>query len=148
MLANTDAAYMATKHAAVAFAEWLAIRYRSRGITVSALCPLGVRTQMLTKPMEMGSIAVAGVLAGGRVLEPEEVADAVIRGLSAERFLILPHEEVRERIVKKATNRDVWLMTMERQFGVSNGCASSVSPSLKSSAHSSSSGSRDSISNP
>jgi NAD(P)-dependent dehydrogenase (short-subunit alcohol dehydrogenase family) len=117
MLANADPAYMATKHAAIAFAEWLAIRYRSRGITVSALCPLGVRTQMLTKPIEIGSSAIAGVLAGGKVLEPEEVAAAVVRGLSTERFLILPHEEVRERIVKKAIDRDVWLTMMEHQFG-------------------------------
>jgi len=123
MLANIDAAYMATKHAALAFAEWLAIRYRSCGIIVSALCPLGVRTQLLTTPMALGSSAIAGVLAGGKILEPAEVADAVVRGLSAERFLILPHEEVRERIVRKATDRDLWLTTMERQFGISNGAA-------------------------
>lgn len=121
LLANAEAPYMVSKHAAVAFAEWLAINYRSRGITVSALCPLGVRTDMLTRPMAEGNAAIAGVLAGGNVLEPEDVADAVMRGLAAERFLILPHEEVRERIVRKAQDRDAWITTMERQYSIAGG---------------------------
>ena len=83
-------AYSVTKHAAVAFAEWLAIHYGDRGIGVSCLCPQGVRT-----PMLMGA-AAAG--AGGHLtpgmISPEEVAEAVVAGLRREEFLILPHPEV------------------------------------------------------
>ena len=81
-----SAPYAVTKHAAVAFAEWLAITYGDRGIKVSCLCPQGVRTPMLE-----GASAVARNLLGESAIEPEVVADAVIGGLAAERFLILPH---------------------------------------------------------
>jgi NAD(P)-dependent dehydrogenase (short-subunit alcohol dehydrogenase family) len=101
-------AYSVTKHAAVGFAEWLAIAYGDRGIRVSCLCPQGVRTPML--------------LAGGEaaphlardVLEPEDVAEAVVRGLEREEFLILPHPQVREYWARKAADPDRWLAGMRR----------------------------------
>jgi len=103
-------AYSVTKHAAVAFAEWLAIHYRDRGIVVSCLCPQGVRT-----PMLMGA-AAAG--AGGHLtpgmISPEEVAQAVVAGLRREEFLILPHPEVREFFQRKALDYDRWLSGMRR----------------------------------
>lgn len=99
-----DAAYTATKHAAVAFAESLAVAYGGQGIKVSALCPQGVRTAMTEDP------AVAAVLgAFGRMLTPEQVADAVIEGLADERFLILPHPEVAQYEQGRAADRDGWL---------------------------------------
>ena len=127
LLANRNAPYMATKHAAVAFAEWLAIQYRSRGLIVSALCPLGVQTSMLDRLMADDGVAAAGVLAGGEVLQPEQVAGAVIEGIAAQRFLILPHEAVRDRIVSKASDRDRWIGSMERQYGIVTG-APAVGP--------------------
>ncbi len=127
LLANRNAPYMATKHAAVAFAEWLAIQYRSRGLIVSALCPLGVQTSMLDRLMADDGVAAAGVLAGGEVLQPEQVARAVIEGIAAQRFLILPHEAVRDRIVSKASDRDRWIGSMERQYGIVTG-APAVGP--------------------
>lgn len=120
LLANRNAPYMVTKHAAVAFAEWLAIQYRSRGLIVSALCPLGVQTSMLARLMTEDGVAAAGVLAGGGVLQPEQVAKIVIQGIDAERFLILPHEAVRDRVVSKATDRDLWIGSMEQQYGIVN----------------------------
>ena len=90
-----DAPYAVTKHAAVAFAEWLAITYGDRGIRVSALCPQGVRTPMLDRRARRRATSGARVTAAsGAVLTPEQVADAVVDGLAAERFLILPHPEV------------------------------------------------------
>lgn len=118
LLANRDAPYMVTKHAAVAFAEWLAIQHRLEGIGVSALCPLGVRTPMVSRALAQDAAAVAGVLAGGDLIEPERVADCVVAGLAAEEFLILPHAQVRERMVLKARDRDSWIHGMQRQYGL------------------------------
>jgi NAD(P)-dependent dehydrogenase (short-subunit alcohol dehydrogenase family) len=118
LLANMDAPYMVSKHAAVAYAEWLAIQYRVRGIGVSALCPLGVRTSMLTRLSERAPDVAAGVLAGGDLLEPEQIAESVVEGLAAETFLILPHVSVRERMVFKAESHDEWIASMQRQYGI------------------------------
>jgi NAD(P)-dependent dehydrogenase (short-subunit alcohol dehydrogenase family) len=105
------APYAVTKHAAVAFAEWLAITYGDAGVKVSVLCPQAVRTGM-TAGTESGG--VAGV---DGMLEPEAVADAVVEGLAAERFLILPHPQVAEYFRRKATDYDRWLAGMRRLQG-------------------------------
>jgi NAD(P)-dependent dehydrogenase (short-subunit alcohol dehydrogenase family) len=107
-----DAPYAVTKHAAVAFAEWLALTYGDRGIRVSALCPQGVRTPLLTAGLE--GLAGKAVAAAGTILEPEDVAEAVIAGLDAENFLILPHPEVAEYVRRKASDPDRWLSGLRR----------------------------------
>ena len=104
-----SAPYSVTKHAAVAFAEWLAVTYGDAGIRVSCLCPQGVRTNMLREAEESGT----GFLTEG-ALEPEEVAEIVIAGLRLERFLILPHPEVAEYLRRKAGDYDRWLRGMRR----------------------------------
>ncbi len=109
-----DAPYAVSKHAAVAFAEWLALTYGHRGIHVAALCPQGVRTPLLTEGLEAGEPAARAVVATGEVLEPEDVAAAVVAGLEQERFLILPHPEVAEHLRRKATDPDRWLSTLGR----------------------------------
>jgi NAD(P)-dependent dehydrogenase (short-subunit alcohol dehydrogenase family) len=105
-----SAPYSVTKHAAVSFAEWLAITYGDRGIKVSCLCPQGVKTNLLTAGALAGS---AGFLLAGAI-EPEEAAEAVVRGLSEEKFLILPHPEVAEYFRRKANDYDRWLRGMRR----------------------------------
>jgi NAD(P)-dependent dehydrogenase (short-subunit alcohol dehydrogenase family) len=104
------APYAATKHAAVALAENLAIEYHERGIYVACLCPQGVRTNMIAhrKGVEPENFLMAGSISA------EECADAVVKGLEAETFLILPHGEVAEYIVKKAENRDRWLHSLRK----------------------------------
>jgi NAD(P)-dependent dehydrogenase (short-subunit alcohol dehydrogenase family) len=110
LLTHMDAAaYSVTKHGAVALAEWLAIRYGDEGVTVSCLCPQGVRTPMLEREGAGGA-----VLAAGEVLEPEEVAGAVVAALANGRFLILPHPEVAEFERRRAADRDRWLAGMRR----------------------------------
>jgi NAD(P)-dependent dehydrogenase (short-subunit alcohol dehydrogenase family) len=104
-----SAPYAVTKHAAIAFAEWLAITYGDRGIKVSCLCPQGVRTPMLD-----GAPAAVRELLGESALEPEVVADAVIAGLADERFLILPHPEVADYFRRKADDYDRWIRGMRR----------------------------------
>lgn len=103
-----DAAYTATKHAAVGFAESLAITHREDGINVSVVCPQYVATEML------------GYTEGGpneghtRVISPAVVADSVVQGVHEERFLILPHPEVRDYVQLKAKDQDRWLKGMSR----------------------------------
>jgi NAD(P)-dependent dehydrogenase (short-subunit alcohol dehydrogenase family) len=103
------APYSVTKHAAVAFAEWLAIAYGEAGIKVSCLCPQGVRTRML-----LGADGGRESFLRAGALEPEEVAEAVVAGLDQESFLILPHPEVAEYLRRKAGDHDRWLRGMRR----------------------------------
>jgi NAD(P)-dependent dehydrogenase (short-subunit alcohol dehydrogenase family) len=104
-----SAPYSVTKHAALAFAEWLAITHGDQGIKVSALCPMGVRTDML-KRAEFGG----GAFLLESAVEPEQVAEDVVKGLDEETFLILPHPEVAEFFARKATEYDRWLRGMRR----------------------------------
>ena len=104
-----SAPYAVTKHAAVAFAEWLAITYGDQGLKVSCLCPQGVRTRMLEDADGPARAFVAAT-----AIEPARVADAVVEGLRAERFLILPHPEVGEYFRRKADDYDRWLRGMRR----------------------------------
>ena len=104
-------AYAVTKHAAVGFAEWLAISYGERGIRVSCLCPQGVRTPMLMGSSPDG-LGAAHLTPG--MLEPEDVAEAVVKSLAREEFLILPHPEVKEYFQRKASDYDRWLGGMRR----------------------------------
>jgi NAD(P)-dependent dehydrogenase (short-subunit alcohol dehydrogenase family) len=101
------APYSVTKHAALAFAEWMALTYAHRGITVQAICPMGVRTGMLD-----GSNEVAEQILGPAVIQPEAVADAVIEGMADGRFLILPHPEVAGYYAGRAAEPDRWLSGM------------------------------------
>src|SRR5919197_3691133 len=112
-----SAPYAVTKHAAVAFAEWLAVTYGARGLRVSCLCPMGVKTRMLADdPALSESERLPGrvVAAAGAVLEPEEVAEAVVEALREEHFLILPHPEVLPFFQRKAADYDRWLAGMRR----------------------------------
>jgi len=112
LLTNIGAApYSVTKHAAVALAEWLAITHGDQGIKVSCLCPQGVRTNMLLAGTDDPAGAV--VLAQGAI-EPDDVAEAVVQGLAAETFLILPHPEVLTHLQRKAGDYDRWLGGMRK----------------------------------
>ncbi|GAA2996982.1 SDR family oxidoreductase [Actinokineospora diospyrosa] len=104
-----DAPYSVTKHAAVALAEWLAMTYRTRGIRVSALCPLGVRTPFLIDGVRADHPAAKAVMAMGPLVEPEEVADAVLSAMAREDLLILPHAQAGEAYARKAADPDEWL---------------------------------------
>jgi len=110
LLTHVEAApYSVTKHAVVAFAEWLSITHGDSGIGVSCLCPLGVRTQML-----MGVEGERTSFLMHDAIEPEVVADVVINGLSEETFLILPHPEVAMFFNRKASDYDRWIRGMRR----------------------------------
>ncbi len=101
------APYAVSKAAGLSFLEWLSIAHGDDGILVSALCPQGVRTAML------GMEGDRPFLQAG-ALEPEEVAEAVVEAMGAERFLVLPHPEVAEYFRRKASDYDRWLRGMRR----------------------------------
>jgi NAD(P)-dependent dehydrogenase (short-subunit alcohol dehydrogenase family) len=103
------APYSVTKHAALAFAEWMSATYRHRGITVQAICPQGVRTPML----EATGGALELIL-GDSAIEPQQVGDAVVEALADGRFLILPHPEVAQMYARRAADTDRWLRGMNK----------------------------------
>ena len=105
MLGN--APYSVTKHGAVAFAEWLSATYGHRGIVVQVICPQGVKTQMLDHAGPLKE-----VLSHDSALEPEQVAGAVWEALQDDRFMILPHPQVKGYYEYRATNPDGWLTGM------------------------------------
>ncbi|MEU0647126.1 SDR family oxidoreductase [Streptomyces umbrinus] len=101
------APYSVTKHGAYAFAEWLSLTYRHRGLKVHAICPQGVRTDMLASTGSAGDLVLAPT-----AIEPEDVADALFAGIEEDRFLILPHPEVADYYRARATDPDRWLTNM------------------------------------
>ncbi|UXX92726.1 SDR family oxidoreductase [Streptomyces sp. AD2-2] len=101
------APYSVTKHGAYAFAEWLSLTYRHRGIKVHAICPQGVRTDMLAATGSAGDLVLQPT-----AIEPDVVADALMKGIAEERFLILPHPEVAGYYQARAAEPDRWLATM------------------------------------
>lgn len=103
-----SAPYSVSKHAAVALAEWLAITYGDRGLKVSVLAPQAVRTAMTA------GVPGGGVAGVDGMIEPDDVAEAVVRGLEAESFLILPHPQVLEYFRRKAADYDRWIRGMQR----------------------------------
>lgn len=102
-----SAPYAVTKHAAVAMAEWLAFTYADDGIKVSVLCPQAVRSAM-TKGHEEGVASMDGML------EPEPVADACLKAIEEETFLVLPHPQVLDYFRNKAENYDRWIGGMKK----------------------------------
>jgi NAD(P)-dependent dehydrogenase (short-subunit alcohol dehydrogenase family) len=100
----TAAPYAVTKHGAVALAEYFSFAYREQGIEVFCLCPQGVKTDLISTPEgEPESFLMAGAIT------VEECAESVIRGLESGNFLILPHPEVGQYIVNKASDYERWL---------------------------------------
>jgi NAD(P)-dependent dehydrogenase (short-subunit alcohol dehydrogenase family) len=102
-----SAPYAVTKHAAVGLAEWLALTYGDDGIKVSVLCPQAVRTAM-TRGNEDGVASIDGMM------EPEPVAEACLKAIEEETFLVLPHPEVLGYMRRKADNYGRWIGGMRK----------------------------------
>jgi short-subunit dehydrogenase len=103
-----SAPYGVTKHAAVAFAEWLRIAYGRKGVRVSCLCPQSVQTDMTRDGT--GSAGLDGVLT------PAQVGEDVVRTMRDEKFLVLPHPEVAKYFQAKAMDYDRWLGGMQKLY--------------------------------
>lgn len=109
-----SATYATTKHAAVAFSEWLAVTYGHRGIGVSCLCPMGVDTNLLVETGAASPVARRAVTEAGPVLSPQQVADDVLAAMNEGRFLVLPHANVLDMYRQKGADYDRWLAGMQR----------------------------------
>ncbi|MGS2587029.1 SDR family oxidoreductase [Streptomyces hebeiensis] len=101
------APYSVTKHGALAYAEWLSLTYRHRGLKVHAICPQGVRTDMLTAAGTAGELVLVPT-----AIEPDAVADALFAAMAEDRFLVLPHPEVAGFYQSRAGDPDHWLGVM------------------------------------
>ncbi|WP_306319420.1 MULTISPECIES: SDR family oxidoreductase [unclassified Streptomyces] len=113
-----SATYSVSKHAAVAFSEWLSVTYGDEGVRVSCLCPQGVETELLmagTRSSDPAEQAAArAVLDAGNLLKPLDVADEVVAAVGDERFLVLPHPQVLDFYRHKGSDYDRWLRGMRR----------------------------------
>lgn len=112
-------AYSVTKGAAVSLAEYLSVSHHHQGIRVSVLCPQAVRTNILGNSPDRVSSGTdddweGGVASGDGVVEPAEVAQVCLDAMRDERFWVLPHPEVAEYALRKATDVDRWLGGMRR----------------------------------
>jgi NAD(P)-dependent dehydrogenase (short-subunit alcohol dehydrogenase family) len=101
--------YAATKHAAVAVAEWIDITYRDRGVRASCLCPQFVNTPMVTEGLDVEKLRQIA-----EIIEPEQVAQDVVDAMRAERFLILPHAEVGRYMRNRGADHARWLAGMRQ----------------------------------
>lgn len=106
------APYAVTKHAAYAFAEWLSMTYGDKGVRVHAVCPQGVRTDMLRDSGTAGR-----ALMEADAVDPDDVARDLFVAMEQERFLVLPHPEVAEMYARRASDPDRWLAGMRRLAG-------------------------------
>jgi NAD(P)-dependent dehydrogenase (short-subunit alcohol dehydrogenase family) len=102
-----SAPYAVTKHAAVGLAEWLSITHGDEGIKVSVLCPQAVRTAMTAGNPD-------GVASVDGMIEPDAVAEACVRAIEAEDFLILPHPQVLEYMRRKTADYNRWIGGMRK----------------------------------
>ncbi|WP_238012151.1 SDR family oxidoreductase [Dactylosporangium sp. AC04546] len=103
----TAPSYSVTKHAALAFAEWLSATYRHRGVVVQAICPQGVKTSMLDRAGR-----VQEILSHDAALDPADVAEFVWQSAQDDRFLVLPHGRVAAYYKARAADTDAWLVNM------------------------------------
>ncbi len=112
------AGYTVTKHAAVGFAEWLAITYGDDGIGVSCVCPLGVDTPLLDAVRNASDaeslVGAESIVQSGEVISARDVATATVEAVQSDRFLVLPHPQVLDMYRHKGSDYDRWIAGMRR----------------------------------
>jgi NAD(P)-dependent dehydrogenase (short-subunit alcohol dehydrogenase family) len=109
-----DAAYSATKHAALGLAEWLAFTYRGQGVRVSCVCPGAVDTDMLRAGAGGDPAKASAIIGGGEVMAPGEAASRILDAVARDQFLILTHPEMQDFAVVKAQDPERWIGGMTK----------------------------------
>ena len=84
----------------------MSITYGDRGVTVTCLCPEGVRTPMLD--------ALPGNFLDPGALDADVVAAAALDGVRQGRFLVMPHPHTAEYVLRKANDHERWLAGMRK----------------------------------
>ncbi len=112
------AGYAVSKHAAVGFAEWLAITYGDNGIGVTCVCPMGVDTPLLSDIREsadpVARVAADSITTAGEVISAQQVAELTVEAVRENRFMVLPHPGVGDMFSGKAADHDRWIAGMRR----------------------------------
>lgn len=109
-----DGVYAAAKHAALGWAEWLAITHAADGIEVSCVCPGAVDTAMLRGGAGGDAAKATAMIGGGEVLDPDEAGRRIVAAVAEGRFLIFTHPEMQEFVERKAADPDRWIRGMSR----------------------------------
>ncbi|OXM54602.1 dehydrogenase [Amycolatopsis thailandensis] len=104
-----SAPYAVSKHASLAFAEWMSVTYRHLGIHVHAICPRAVRTEAYEAELESAELRLLSTAIG-----PEKVTEALFESIAENRFLVLPHPEVADHAAQRVTDRERWLSDINR----------------------------------
>jgi NAD(P)-dependent dehydrogenase (short-subunit alcohol dehydrogenase family) len=123
-----DAAYSATKHAALGLAEWLAFTYRDRGVRVSCVCPGAVDTAMLRAGAGGDAAKASAIIGGGEVIAPDVAAERILDGVAHDQFLILTHPAMQEFAVVKAQDPERWIRGMTRLYSAAQALLSPPGP--------------------
>ena len=112
------AGYAVSKHAAVGFAEWLAVTYGDEGIGVSCVCPLGVETPLLQAIRDVDDpdarLGASAIERSAAVIRAADVAAATVEAMQSERFMVLPHPELLDMYRQKGSDYDRWIAGMRR----------------------------------
>jgi len=114
LMQMNSAVYTATKHAAMGLAEWLAVEWKPKGVTVSVVCPLRVATPMTDGMPDTGTVRDG-------VISADEAAARILEGVADDRFLIYTHPVAGTYWAKKAADPDRWIEGMARLKGKISG---------------------------
>ncbi len=112
------AGYAVSKHAAVGFAEWLAVTHGDEGIGVSCVCPLGVETPLLQRIRVANDpdarLGASAIERSAEVLSADHVAAATVDAVRSGQFMVLPHPDLLEMYRHKGGDYGRWIAGMRR----------------------------------
>ena len=107
LMQMNSAVYTATKHAAVGLAEWLAVEWADKGVSVAVVCPLRVATAMTAGMPDSGTVRDG-------VMTADAAAEQILAGVKDDRFMIYTHPQAGAYWAKKAADPDRWINGMIR----------------------------------
>lgn len=92
------AAYCASKFGVVGLAEVLRIEQKPRGVTVTVVAPPEIVTPMVEEERRSGSTITGQMKQFAGSLELEPAVDAILKGIDARKFLIVPGAKAKQTL--------------------------------------------------